>query len=70
MKLYLQFNFYVLPPLLIFLFIYMLDSLFRIFTPAMFGYLIGNLHVRYLIKQHIEKNIENNTVKNPIYDDQ
>ena len=36
----------------------MLDSFFRIFTPAMFGYLIGNLHVRYQLKQHIEKNRE------------
>ena len=48
------------------IYIYMLDSFFRIFTPAMVGYLIGNLHVKYQLKKHIEKN----TVKNPIYDDQ
>ena len=42
----------------------MLDKFFRIFTPVMFGYLAGNLHVKYLIKNHIEK-----PIKNPIYDD-
>ena len=43
----------------------MLDKFFRIFTPMMFGYLIGNLHVRFQIKKHIDK-----PIKHPIYDDQ
>ena len=38
----------------------MIDKFFRIFTPIMFGYLIGNLHVKFQIKKHMY---------NPIYDD-
>jgi hypothetical protein len=33
----------------------MLDKFFRIFTPVMFGYLAGNLHVKYLINKPIER---------------
>jgi len=47
----------------------MLDKFFRIFTPMMFGYLIGNIHVRFQIKKQIEKEIEK-PIKYPIYDDQ
>jgi len=42
----------------------MIGKFLKVFTPAMFGYLAGNIHVKYQLKNYID-----NPIKNPIYDD-
>ena len=46
-----------------------MDKFFRIFTPAMIGYLVGNLHVQLQLKKNINNTIDKPVI-NPIYKDQ